>query len=326
MKSKIFSLVCTVLALCTLLAGCGTEYKPLKDNEDTTTVVGTVSGKNVYLDEFKFAFHTCREQMLSTYGEDIFEGADSEHYAALLKEQVFKNITADYAVLLLCEEARISLGESAIVEQVNQKMQELTDELGGMHEYKKYLKENVLSDRLLRFTTEISMMRNELFYVYTDDLGIIESDYDALYDIIKKEFISVRHIFVSHSNADVMSLVTEELLNGTGFEALMSKYNEDSDMTAAGNFILKGYMSKAYEEAAFSLAVKERSEVVSDSNGLYIIERLSLPTSTIMANFDYLKELYQAYTFYGIIDEMQAELVFEINATGLGYINSLIYQ
>ncbi len=324
MKSKLLSLVCLLLVLCSALVGCST-YKPLKDTEDTVTVVGTVAGKNVYLDELKFAFHLCREQMLAAYGSDIFEGDNAQYYADLLKEQVFTNITSDYAVLLLCEEVSISLGETAITERVNQKMQELTDELGGMNKYKKYLKDNCLTDRLLRFTTEISLLQNELLYVYTDDIGVIENDYEELYDIIEKEFISVRHIFLPHAEADVMSVVEEELMNGADFGTLIEKYNKDSEMSADGNFILSGYMSEEYENAAFALKVGELSGVVSDSKGVYIIERLSMPTSAIMQNFSRLSTLYQTYTFYKIIDEKQAELVFEINPTGLGYINSLIY-
>ncbi len=325
MKNKFIALTCLLLALCSMLVGCST-YRQLKDDEDSSTVIGTVAGKNVYLDEFKFAFRTCREQMLATYGSDIFSGADAEYYADMLKERVFSSITADYAVILLCEEVNISLGEAVIIERVNEKMQELTDELGGMHKYKKYLKENSLTDRLLRFTTEISLLRNELLYVYTDDIGVIESDYDELYDIIKKEFILVRHVFIPSSEADVMSVVKEEYLNGVAFEELIAQYNKDPQMSADGNFILKGYMSEEYESAAFALKVGSVSEVVSDQNGLYLIERLSMPSTAIMQSFERLKTLYQTYTFYDIIDQKQSELVFEINDTGLGYINSLIYD
>ncbi len=324
MIKKSVTITSALLVLCFLLVGCST-YKPLKDDEDSATVVGTVAGRNVYLDEFKFAFQTCKEQMLATYGEGIFDGDDAEHYANMLKERVFSSITADYAVILLCEEVKISLGEPVIVERVDEKMQALVDELGGMHKYKKYLKENGLTDRLLRFTTEVSLLRNELLYVYTDDIGVIESDYDELYDIIKKEFISVRHIFVPHSEEDVMFVIEEEYMNGASFEELMAEYNRDTEMTADGNFILKGYMSEEYEKAAFALKVGSVSEIISDQNGLYIIERLSMPSSAIMYNFERLKSLYQTYTFYDIIDNKQSELTFEINDIGIGYINSLIY-
>ncbi len=324
MKNKLIILSCLVLILTLTLSACST-YKPLEPDEDSTTVVGAVAGMNVYLDEFKFAFHTCREQMLSVYGQGIFESADAQHYADMLKEQVFSSITADYAVLLLCEEVEITLGEEAVVERVDEKLQELTDELGGMHKYKKFLKENMLTDRMLRFTTEVSLLKNELLYVYTDDIGYIENDSAELYDIIQDEFICVRHIFIPHSEADIMSLVEEGLVGGIEFDTLMEEYNKDTEMDKNGNFILKGYMSEEYEEVAFELAVGEISETVSDSNGIYIIERLPMSTSDIVTNFEYLKELYQAYAFYDIIDDKQSDLIFEINQTGLGYINSLIY-
>ncbi len=319
---KLLSLLTLLLCLLLCLLGC-TKYKKLEPDADSSTVVGTVAGKNVYLDELKLAYKTCREQLISAYGEGIFEGAEAERYSEMLREQVASSITADYAVLLLCEEAGISLGEPIIVERVDEKLQALVDELGSMNKYKKYLKENCLTDRLLRFSTEISLLQNELLYVYRDDISLIENNDEEIYEIIKDEFIVVRHIFIPHSESDVMSLVTEALLDtDRDFASLMAEYNRDPDITDKGMFILRGYMSDEYEAAAFDLRVGERSEVVSDSKGLYIIERLKMNTSEIMFNFDYLKELYQTYTFYSIIDQKQETLEFVPNTAGLEYIQS----
>ena len=93
----------------------------------------------------------------------------------------------------------------------------------------------------------------------------------------------------------------------------MADVCEDTDMTEEGLFILDGYMTQAYEDVAFGLKVGERSDIVSDENGYYIIERLEMSVPSLMMQFDYLKELYQTYTFYSMIDEAQAKLTFVPN-------------
>ena len=306
------TLICVVLLLSLLLCSCS-QYKQIEPSEQDMRVVGDVQGKQVYLDELRFAAYTCYAELVAQYGEDAFKGEDAEKYFGMLCEAVYSSITADYAVLLLCEEALIGLGESAVTESVDQKMQSLVDELGGMGKYKKYLKENHLSDRYLRRSTEISLLQNELMYVYTDDLSLIENNDEKIYDIIKDEFIVVRHIFVSDRDADKIALADAELNAGADFAAVMQQYNQDTQMSASGEFILHGYASEKYESVAFSLKVGERSRPIQDSGGYYIIERREMSISDLMLKFDYLKQLWQTHEFYAMIDAKQAELTFNPN-------------
>ena len=95
-------------------------------------------------------------------------------------------------------------------------------------------------------------------------------------------------------------------------------------MTDDGVFILDGYMTDAYENVAFGLKIGEHSNVVSDENGYYIIERLEMNPLSIMTKFDYLKQLYQTYTFYAAVDRVQADLTFVPNEAGEAYMKSLL--
>ncbi len=323
MRIRKSALLCAMLCLCILLAGCGSTYKQIPPDDEDITPIGTVGGKQVYLDELRFAAQVCRAQLTAAYGEDIFSGDDAQVYRDMLIDAVKSGICANYALLLLCEESYISLGEEAIVSRVDQKLQSLVDELGGMREYKKYLSENGLTDRLLRFSTELSLLQSELMYVYIDDILLIENDDTEVFEIIEQQFIVTRHIFVPHSESDTMQLVTAALERGEDFSTLLSQYNRDSEMTSTGQFILRGYMSDQYDAAAFELDVGERSGIVSDSNGLFIIERLEMSTPAIMMNFDYLKELYQAYAFYDIVDQKQSELTLELNDAAIEYLDGI---
>lgn len=316
---RLLTFVLAFLLCCTLVS-C--SYKPIEPTDDDLTVVGMVGNKPVYMEELRFVTNTYRELLVARYGEGIFEGEDKEYYLDLLREQVYKNITADYAVIALCEESYIYMNTPAILDRVDSRMNETVEEIGGMREYKKFLKENALTDHMLRRSVEISLMESELLYVYVDDILIIEDNDEAIYELIKKEFILIRHIFIPHTDENARSTIEDlqrKLNSGASFNQLLEAYGKDEDMTSEGLFILDGYMTDDYEKIAFELKVGERSGIVEDEHGYYLIERLEMSPSSIMLKLDYLKELYQTYTFYSIIDQKQATLTFVPNEAGINY-------
>lgn len=66
--------------------------------------------------------------------------------------------------------------------------------------------------------------------------------------------------------------IQKEAAAGENFESLISKYNEDTKSTYSFG---KGDMEEAFEEAAYSLAKDEISEVVRTSHGFHIIKCIS---------------------------------------------------
>lgn len=324
MKRPLLCVLTALTLLCSsLLVGCS-DYRQIKPDDEDLTIIGYVGDEEVYLEELRFVAYTYRDMMIERYGEGIFEGEDKEYYLGLLKELVYANITADYAVLSLCGEVGIGMGESAILEAVDKRMTETVEEIGGMGEYKNFLKENHLTDHMLRRSVEISLLESELMYIYVDDILLIPDDDEEIYEIVKDEFIVVRHIFVPHSEDDAQETINEvktRLDGGEDFALLLDLYGKDEDMSADGLFILDGYMTDDYEKAAFELRVGERSDVVEDEHGYYVIERLKMNTSEIMLKIDHLKELYQTYTFYSMVDERQATLTFVPTEAGEAYMS-----
>ena len=323
MKNKLISLVSLLLCVIIVLSSC--SYKPIEPSERDLTVVGQVNGKDVYLEELIFVTYTYRDILTAKYGEDIFDGDEAEKYLEMLKELVYANITSGYAALFLCEENYIGLGEDAILSRVDEKLNEMVTELGGMVKYKKYLKENHLTDHFLRRTVELQLLENELMYIYIDDIHLIENDDEKIYDIIKDEFISVRHIFIPYSDKaaeDNISFAYDRLISGAEFSEVLASYGKDDEMTAEGLIIPRGYMSDEYQSVALELGEGELSEVIKSDMGYYIIQRLSISPASIMLQFDYLKDLYQAYAFYALIDQKQLSLFFTPNEIGEEYMRS----
>ena len=279
-------------------------------------MVGTVAGHEVLWDEFRFVAITHANAMREKYGEDIFEGEDAERYKEELRELVYESITANYAVLELCREALIDRGEDAVIEAVDEELTRLVEELGGMSEYKKYLAENYITDNFLRFSIEVQLLQGELMYVYRNDLGLIASDDDDVYDAILSEFAYVHHIFIPHTTNDAYGKINEALArlqSGETFDSLMTEYGEDSAMTKSGLLIPRGYMTDEYDEAIFSITLGTTG-IVSDDLGYYIIRRSEISPMSVMADLENLTSLYQTYALISLIDEKQDSLEFIPNS------------
>ena len=312
------SILTLVLVSALLLCSCS-AVKPIESSEEELRVVGYVDGFEVLYEELRFAVLTYRQMLMDAYGDDIFDDPElSVKYENMLKESVYENITANYAILVLCREVDIESADETLAEAVQKKLEEKVDELGGMRQYKKFLKENNMTDSFFRFNLLVDIMQNELFYVYTYDLELIESEDEAIYDAIQSEFIRTQHIYVSKNNQrsyeENRSLINdayESLVSGMDFMTVANQYGEDNTLDANGFYIPNGYMSDTYDSAAFDLSISEFTEVIEDDMGFYIIKRLELDPVYLLMNFDTLKDRYQSYAFLNIVNSTQKELEFK---------------
>ena len=320
MKYKLsIRLLALLIAVITIfsLSGCSSA-KPIDGTEEELRVVGKVGEFEVLYEEFRFIVMTYKQYLIGIYGENIFnDPATAEQYTAMLRDYVYSNITANYAILTMCREVGMEASDPKLQEAVQKEVEKVIDELGGRRKYKKYLQDSYMTDNFYRFNTCVDKMQNELFYVYVDDLGLIESDDDKIYDIIKNKFVRTQHIYISKNNGksydenkQYLESVHHELSAGADFMQLATSKGEDKDLTEQGVYITKGYMSDKYEETAFSLDIGEYSNVIEDEQGFYIIKRLDTESLYIMMNFEELSERYMHYSFMEMINETQSQLTF----------------
>ncbi len=296
-----------------LLSSCASA-KPIDSSEDELRVVGKVGEYEVLYEELRFLVLNYKKNMTETYGEDFFD--DPKHIEEA-KEYIFDTVKYNYAILQMCRDVRIERDEPIILDAVQKKIEETVNELGSRRKYKKYLEENYLTDHLFRFNLSIELLQNELMYVYTKDLRIIETDDSAIYDIIKDEFIRTQHIYISKSNGKssaenkaAIETAYSELIGGADFMSVAAKYGEDPELSNEGFYILKGYMNEKYEKAAFSLEIDKFSEIIEDEGGFYIIKRLEQDSFYVIKNFETLAERYQNYTFIEMINDTHEALEF----------------
>lgn len=308
-----------MLALCLLcsLVSCN-KARPIRSSKEELTPVGTVAGHEVLYEELRYLTLKYREAMAATYGETIWDTAESrELYRAELEKAVMDNITSNYAVLALCDEVQIKHTEKAIEEAVQKYVQETVDQLGGMKVYREQMESEFLTDHFFRFSLAVSFCETELMYVYTDDLGLIERDEDKIYDMIMGgDFARTLHIYIENNPGDDVEKnralaqdIRRQIDEGEKFNTLIGRHSEDFYMTTTnGYYFTHGEMVKEYEDAAFALEIGAISDVIETADGFYIIQRLEPQTEYVLSNLSTLIDQYQYAMLYNMIDEKQAEL------------------
>lgn len=325
MKKTIALILVAVMALA-IFTSCS-EGRPIKGTREELTVVGSIAGHDVLYEELLCVTKLYRKQLEAKYGEGIWDNADTAAaHRAELEELVTRNITANYAVLSLCDEVSIDPENKTIQDAVTNYVNNFVSQLGGRSEYKAALAEQGVTDHFLRFTVAVDYCQNELYYVYTQDLGLIETSEDKIYDIIMSgEFVRTLHVYIGNDAGDDVEAnrrraeeVKARLDAGEDIKKLIgSSYNEDFNLTTTdGYYFTHGEMVKAYEDAAFALNVGGISDIVETGDGFYIIQRLGLDSQYVLSHLAELVTQYQYARLNSYIDERQSELTMEYNDYG----------
>lgn len=329
MKKKLIKiaglLLCAVM-LALSLVSCAAG-RPVKASAQDLKVVGKVGNFDVLYEELRYVTLFYKQQLEDKYGEGIWKDtATAQKYSDELYELVTRNITANYAVLSLCAEVGITTDAKEIQESVTSYINEMAEELGGRSQYKKQLKAENATDHFLRFTIAVDYCQNELYYSYTQDLGLIETDFEKIYDYIMADnFVRTVHVYIQNDKDDDVEKnraaaenVVEQIKNGESINKLIgSSVNEDFDLTTTdGYYFGRGEMLQAYEDAAFALEVNEVSGVVETPTGFYVIKRLPLESTYVMQHLTTLIDQYQYSELNKYIDQRQEQLSIEFNDYG----------
>lgn len=313
MKKITVILVCIILVFS--ITSCA--VKPLESSEADLRSVGVVEDEEILYEELRFIVLTYKRSILDSYGDDVFnDAAVTEAYREKTERYFCETVTYNYAIFELCRQIGLDPYNSRVSEAVQERVEELSQSLGGFSKYKKYLKESFLTDNVYRANVRVEIMYNELFYAYLNDLELIESDSDKIYDIIKGDFLRTQHVYVSKSTdgaKEKIEAALSKLSQGTAFWDVVLEYGEDSSLKESGEYITHGYMSDEYEEAAYNLRIDEYSEIIESENGYFIVKRLEQDPLYVMLNLKMLTERYQRYAFLEMIYEYQSVIEFTPN-------------
>lgn len=288
---KALALILVTLMLLLSLSAC--TGRPLAQTKLASTEVGTVGKYTVLYEELYFLATNYKAEL-----EDSYEN-DPDGLRNAIWDEIYENITENYAILALCETEGLVYDEKKLSADVSDAIAldiESSFE-GSRKSYFEGQAEYGLTDHYVRFITGVNLLYSE--YASKVNNGDILPSTDAeRVEFIRENFAHTWHIAVFVNEGDdreekLEKIRTAESLLASGtsmYELIGSEYNEDvtpeylSD--TYGHYFPRGIMDEKYEDAAFEMNVGEHMIVESfaeNSHGqrvecFYLIEKLSTTT------------------------------------------------
>jgi hypothetical protein len=273
----------------------------------------------------------------------------------MLEEMVEYRITANYAVLSLCDANGFNdaLSNKDNVKYVNAKIEnsiylmaleagysvEAEQRANGEMKYtykkgelnkakelfKKALTDSFLTERVLRLTLGTEFAFNRLSEILTVEKNEIAHKAESIEAYMKSDkFICTKHVFIEDDGTrsrDQLLAEAETVLSlyaeGKSMDYLIgSKYNKDISMPYKGYYFTHGEMDDNYEAAAFDLEVGQVSDIVEADGGFYIIWRCEKDENYMLSNL----EAFADQIIYALVNERvrshQDSLTIELNEFG----------
>ncbi len=342
MKKKIrfISIVVCFITVVSLLCSCAP--RPLAQSSLAGKDVGTIKGGSkeytVDYEEFYILASNYYAAAKTKYG------TDTEAIKKYVWDSIKENITTNYAILELCSAEGLPYDEDELQSEVNKRIESIiTSSFGGDEDaYFESQISNGITDHFYRFNEGIDILYSKLATEY-QKTGKVPNTDATLLDYIKKNFIHTRHITVYVDSTDNYDTEYEKAVyiknaldNGSSMDTLFgTQYNENTtpvlyDAPYEGIYFPRGVYDEVYEEAAFALQrtgdytdiIVSQADSPTVGEGIvpcfYIIEKLPLKESEILADFNDLSDLVKDSIVSAELDSYYAKLTFEPNEYALG--------
>ncbi len=309
-KTRLICLCLIILTVVACFSGC--KARPLTPPDGALNIVGTVGGYDVTYEEFYFLARNYNSEDITA--EELFD-------------TVAENITANYAILSLCDEAGVTYDEDELEDAVDDYMKQMIDDdFGGSRKnYTSALSADHMTDHYVRFTVRTDLLYAKLATALVTN-GEISANDSEITEYIKENFVRTWHVMIADESGAEQSAkdALSDLESGraTMHELIGSTLNDDLLIPGEGYAFARGSMDEKYEEAAFSLTVGEYSDVIKSRGELgtgeyvdcyYIIQRLPLDDEYIEKNFSTLCETYETSVVAGRLASRKTELEFVPN-------------
>ncbi len=318
-----FKFFAFLLAMLLLLSGCSREDKRMQE------VIGTCAGYDVLYEELRYVTLTYKALFENTYGKGIWDDpATAEQYRAELEATVWGVMLNNYTVLAAAKTYMpdISLDNKTIQQAVDQKVDESIEQYGSKKAYREEMSKLFMTENFLRFCLSVAVLEQELFFVLTDDLGLVENDLNDFRTWLNEDnFVYVQHIFIRNDKGDdptanlaLAEEVRRRLILGEDIGDFIGNlsYNEDTE-NVAPYFLVRGVYAEELEGAALSLAsVGDVSRVADSGEGYYVFQRLEYTSTTLENRLPDLFSSWQWAKMGDIVEASRAELTIELNDYG----------
>jgi len=333
MKGLILSFISFIIAFA-FLSSCG-KYDPITPTDEDMRVVGNIKGFQLYYDEVRCSALNSKKLMAQEYGIDWNKTDDAEKYRAELEKRVYEGLVYNYAIQLLLKDNGYTIDNETIQQAVQTEIRQLIDECGSKKEYKKYLEDNYLTDRVVRLNIAISYAINELFFLINDQgvfdeyvdfdiesvninnkLYYSEEDFFEAYLMLLGGdiFVHSEDFFIPNETPDAEEIAKELLTEAQGGRSLKELAKENG-FNYEELYHFDGELDPDFFNAIVSVGENELILLNLDS-GWYVIKRLPPDEEYVYLN---CYDLAYEYLFLKMNEHIsEYEKTIEIELTDFG--------
>lgn len=326
---KILSLLLALLLLLSSLCACKSKW-----DKEGKKKIGECGEYDVLFEELRFVTLYYKDSLASAYGEDIWDTPESaEKYRAELEKTVWDMMLNNYAVLAACAHYGITkkdMESDAIQKAVDEQIAEAIAEAGGAEAFKEMLRSNYMTESFMRFSLAVTQMEYELYYVLTDDLGLIMDDQETFLEWLEDgNSTYVQHLFIRNdphdsveANRAIAESARERLIKSMDYEKeleLMLGNAQTHEDTAVMTpyFIVRDVYTEDITSATLGLKNPgDVSEVIETDFGFYVFVRMDYKPDVLLLQLSSLLRSYQWVKVEEEVNRHREGLAIELNQYG----------
>ena len=326
---KILSLLLALLLLLSSLCACKSKW-----DKEGKKKIGECGEYDVLFEELRFVTLYYKDSLASAYGEDIWDTPESaEKYRAELEKTVWDMMLNNYAVLAACAHYGITkkdMESDAIQKAVDEQIAEAIAEAGGEEAFKEMLRSNYMTESFMRFSLAVTQMEYELYYVLTDDLGLIMDDQETFLEWLEDgNSTYVQHLFIRNdphdsveANRAIAESARERLIKSMDYEKeleLMLGNAQTHEDTAVMTpyFIVRDVYTEDITSATLGLKNPgDVSEVIETDLGFYVFVRMDYKPDVLLLQLSSLLRSYQWVKVEEEVNRHREGLAIELNQYG----------
>jgi parvulin-like peptidyl-prolyl isomerase len=265
--SRLVLLLCALVAIG--LAGCG------GDEDVPADAVAVVDGEEVARSDYEALIAQAKKSYKNQKRD--FPAAGSQEFQTLRNQAVQFLVQREQF-----EQEAESLDVEVTEKQIDARLEEILKQYfgGDQKKYEKQLKEQGLTEALVRNDIRAQIVSEKIFEQVTRDVKVTDAQIQEYYAKNKAQYSQpqsrdVRHILVkTKKQADDLYA---QLQDGANFAALAKQFSEDTGSKANGGklTISKGQTVAPFDQTAFLLKKNAISKPVKTEFGYHIIQPLS---------------------------------------------------
>ena len=319
---KLVKILCALLAAA-LAAGLS-SCAGISDAKNKKVVM-RLGSFDVTYDVYRFAVLTEKESMKIRYGDGVFDGERTDALESELRERTLDYLRNFYAIPALAADYGIKRDDQAIKTLADEKKSADVNSLGGKDAFLEELNKNNMTENVYDVMAAFTVMSDETYAAMIRE-GDIDTDPARVREyLLSDNCVRILEVLISrerHSDGEARSIAEEvrdaarsgeDPASGDGFYDLVMEYGENIDMfnNPDGYYMMRGVWNKDFEDAAFSLAAGEISDVVETPRGYSVLIRLEKSEEYIDRHIDALAEDYYDSVFALAKEKKGAELKME---------------